>query len=111
MPLLLIVTIWLRTDDIAAFEEFERKAASIMRSYGGKIERAIRLDSAPGGPFEIHIVSFPDEGSFDGYRADPATLALASERERLIARTEIVRGRDILPYSFQESAEPPFPNA
>ena len=90
----LVVSLWLKTDDVAAFESFERAAAQVMAKHGGRIEHVIRLAAGErgDGPFEVHVVSFPDWTAFDAYRADPAFKALLVRRERLIARTEIWRG-------------------
>jgi uncharacterized protein (DUF1330 family) len=90
----LIVSLWLKGDDIAAFESFERSAARVMAKHGGRIDHVVRRAATDldDGPFEVHVVSFPSWSSFDAYRADPAFKALLLQRERLIARTEIWRG-------------------
>ena len=90
----LVVSLWLKTDDVAAFQSFEREAARVMAKHGGRIDHVVRrADTERGdGPFEVHVVSFPNWSSFDAYRADPAFKALLVQRERLIARTEIWRG-------------------
>lgn len=95
-----IVSLWLAEGvSVAAFEAFERKAAAIMAAHGGRIERAIRTGGAgEGAPFEVHLVSFPNVAGFEACRGDPRTLALREDRERLIARTEIVTGTEVGPY-------------
>jgi uncharacterized protein (DUF1330 family) len=102
----LIVSLWLKTDDIAAFEAFERAAAGVMAKHGGRIDQVIRKAGVErgDGPFEVHVVSFPDWSSFDAYRADPAFAALRPQRDRLIARTEILRGESRATY---EASGPP----
>ena len=97
----LVVSLWLETDDVAAFESFERAAARVMATHGGRIDQVVRrADAERGdGPFEVHVVSFPDWSSFDAYRADPAFRELQPRRERLIARTEIWRGEPQATYS------------
>lgn len=94
MSVSLVVSLWLKSDDVAAFESFERAAARVMAKHGGRIDRVVRrAETERGdGPFEVHVVSFPDWMSFDAYRADPAFKALLPQRERLVARTEIWRG-------------------
>ena len=90
----LVVSLWLNTDDVAAFESFERSAVRVMTRHGGRIDNVVRLTDAErgDGPFEVHIVSFPSWSAFDAYRADSAFKALLPQRERLIARTEVWRG-------------------
>ena len=96
----LIVSLWLNADDVAAFESFERAAARVMAKHRGRVDIVVRRAGAErgDGPFEIHVVSFPDWASFDAYRADPAFSALLPQRERVIARTEIWRGEAREPY-------------
>lgn len=93
----LIVHLWLRGDDVRAFEEFEREAAAIMASHGGRVERAFRtLHLQQDEPFEIHLVVFRDEEAFEAYRSDARTLSLSERREQIIARTEIWRGDEVM---------------
>ena len=90
--MLLIVRVWLAPGcDLSEYQGFEREAATIMKSHGGRIERAFRVHEAhiEDEPFEIHVVSFPDESAFTSYRNDARTRALAEKRDRLLARTEI----------------------
>lgn len=99
--LLLIVSLWLKGDDIAAYEAFERQAAALMAAHGGRIERVIRRreDSpSPDAPFETHIVSFPNQAAFDAYRNDKRGQGLAEIRAQVIDRTDILIGRDMAAY-------------
>jgi len=101
LPLILVVSLWLRGDDVGAFEALERDASAVMARHGGRIDRAVRIDraSAPAdAPFEIDLVRFPDRAALDAYRADPAVLALASRRDSVIARTVILGGHDEPPH-------------
>ena len=94
---ILVVSLWLRDGAVAEFEAFERRVAKIQARHGGRVERAIRATSPQANaaePFEVHVVSFPDEASLAAYRADPETRALADERAAIIARTVIVEGVD-----------------
>jgi len=101
MRVCLVVSLWLKSDDVAAFESFERAAAQVMAKHDGRIDQVVRraAGDAGDGPFEVHVVSFPDWNSFDAYRADPAFKALLAQRERLISRTEIWRGDERAIYS------------
>jgi antibiotic biosynthesis monooxygenase (ABM) superfamily enzyme len=97
-----VVSLWIHPGQAAAFEAFERDASRIMARHGGRIDAAIRLtdgDSAGDeSPYELHIVSFPDQESADSYRADPETEGLAERRARIIAKTVIKAGRMAGPY-------------
>ncbi|HEX5045958.1 MAG TPA: hypothetical protein VFX89_02465 [Gammaproteobacteria bacterium] len=95
------MSLWLRDGAVAEFEAFERRVAEIQARHGGRIERAIRATSPLANstePFEVHVVSFPDDVSLAAYRSDPETRALADERAAVIARTVIVEGVDVPGY-------------
>lgn len=99
--IILLVSVWLHEDrDVEGFAAFEGKIAAIQARYGGRIERSVRLTESgeSENPFEVHVVSFPDQESLAAYRADDDIKALAAERERLIAKTVFLEGRDIEPY-------------
>ena len=89
-----VVSLWIHPGQAAAFEAFERDAARIMARHGGRIDSAVRIEPGGegGGPFEVHIVSFPDRAAADSYASDPETLKLSGRRAEIIARTEMLAG-------------------
>ena len=95
--LILVVTLTVRREAVAAFDHFERQAAGIMARYGGQVEREIRLaDDGLMDTFrDIHIVSFPDEASFEAYRQDAELASLRPLREQAVVSTELVMGGDV----------------
>jgi hypothetical protein len=97
----LVVSIWLKGDDVPGFEEFERQAAMLMAGHGGRVENVVRCGGANGAPFEVHVVSFPDTAAMQAYRADPRLAKLLPLRERVIARTEIWVGEQRSPYGAE----------
>jgi uncharacterized protein (DUF1330 family) len=53
------------------------------------------VQGAPGGggdgqPAEIQFLDFPSQAALDAYMADPRRTALAADRDRAVARTEII---------------------
>ena len=93
-PIYRVVSLWVRSGAVVEFEAYERKAARIMRKYGGSIEKVIRTGKRVHqiSPFEIHLVSFPGEEQFAAYRADLELLSLATDRESAILKTVVVPG-------------------
>jgi uncharacterized protein (DUF1330 family) len=81
----------------AEFEQFEAAAESIMQRYGGRIERRIGFPASadPNQPHEVHLVTFPDEQSFERYRIDTDLQALAELRARAIRQTTVWIGSDL----------------
>jgi uncharacterized protein (DUF1330 family) len=96
-----IVSIWLKDNDVAGFESFERQAAAIMAAHGGRVESVVRCGGEGGAPFEVHVVSFPDAATAGAYRADPRLAKLLPLRERVIARTEVWTGQQRSAYGAE----------
>ena len=96
-----IVSIWLKDNDVAGFESFERQAATIMAGHGGRVETVVRCGGKDGTPFEVHVVSFPDAAAAGAYRADPRLVKLFPLRERVIARTEVWAGQQRSAYGAE----------
>ena len=103
--IVLIAYLFVRPGREASFHEFETEAARIMRRYGGRIDRVIHPTSSVGGdplPYEIHVLSFPSLGRFEGYQEDRDLAGLASLRRSAIARTQVMIGEEGEPY-FDET--------
>jgi len=96
--LTLIVMLFIHAGRESDFEEFESSAAEIMRRHGGAIERRIRCASQPdsGEPYEVHIVTFPDQQALDRYRKDPDLEQLAELRAKAIHHTVVWQGLDLI---------------
>ncbi len=96
-PIYILASLWIREGDVAAFEAYERKAACIMKRYGGSIEQTVRSSDASGGaerPFEVHLIRFPSDEMFESYRGDADLKALSAERETVITRTHLLIGHE-----------------
>lgn len=94
MTLVAILTV--RRDALQQFRAFERHAASVMRGYGGRIERTVVVtpDPAPGRVREIHVVTFPDEAAYRAYREDARLAQVAHLRETSVLATDVHVGED-----------------
>lgn len=99
--LTLVVTLTVRRAALADFRAFEHRAATIMQTYGGRIERALVLDPESHSDTirELHIVSFPSPASLDAYRADARLAELAELRARSLVATEVAVAVDGPAYS------------
>jgi uncharacterized protein (DUF1330 family) len=97
-PLTIVAALFIHPGRERDFEEFETAADSIMKRYGGRVERRIGFAAStdPNQPHEVHIVTFPDQDSFERYRADADLQALAELRARAIRQTTIWIGRDAI---------------
>lgn len=94
--IVIVASLTVRVAALAEFREFERHAARVMARHGGAIERTVfaELEGEPELAREIHVVTFPNEGAFARYRADPDLHARAAQRDRAVVKTELVVGVD-----------------
>lgn len=97
----LVVSLYIHPGRESEFEQFETAAAQIMRRYGGILKRRIAIAHLPDNsqPHEVHVVTFPDERSFEQYRSDPDLRALADLRARAIRQTTLWSGVDRRPFA------------
>src|ERR1700730_6125197 len=95
--LIIVASLFIHPGREASFKRFETAAESIMRRHGGCLERRIGFPASedPNQPHEVHIVTFPDQQSFQRYRADTDLQALAELRTRAIRHTTIWIGSDL----------------
>lgn len=103
MPrIVLVATIEVRLAARAAFHAFERQAAAIMESHGGRIERTVTILPESGADTfrEVHVVTLPSEDAYAAYRADPRLAALAPLRESAVVATTVLTGTDGPDYHF-----------
>ena len=90
----IVAALYIHAGREAEFEQFETAAESIMRRYGGSLERRVGFDSKDDQPHEVHILTFPDEDAFASYRADAELKSLTELRARAIRHTTVWIGKD-----------------
>jgi uncharacterized protein (DUF1330 family) len=70
---------------------YEDHVLGLLAAHGANVRSRVRAQEPGDGPYEVHVLEFPDEHALDAYMADPARVALADQRDRAIARTEVLR--------------------
>ena len=96
-PITLVVALFIYPERRGEFDSFETQASEIMCRFGGKIERRIACSNKddPSAPDEVHVVTFPDEDSYNRYRESSEIKALASLRAVAIRQTVVWRGTEL----------------
>jgi hypothetical protein len=93
--LTLVVILTVRKDALGTFRAFEHRAAAVMATHGGRIERTVvAAADAPDLVREVHVVTFPDELAFRAYRGDARLAEVAHLREASVVHTELLVGED-----------------
>jgi uncharacterized protein (DUF1330 family) len=87
----LCVLLWAHQGQDRALVAYEDTVLQLVASHGGRVLQRARTDGADRSPLEIQVLHFPSERALDAYMNDPQRAALAVERDRAIARTEVHR--------------------
>lgn len=87
--IVLCCLLWAHDGEGAGLSEYEDRVLRLIPNHGGVILQRAVSDGADGNPHEVQLYRFPDAAALDAYLADPQRLELASERNRVVRRTEL----------------------
>jgi uncharacterized protein (DUF1330 family) len=89
-PLTLCVLLWAHPGAEEALTAYEDQVLALVPGHGGKVLWRARSNGTDGQPLETHFLEFPSPQALDACMADGRRQALAGDRERAIARTEVI---------------------
>ena len=69
---------------------YEDHVLQLLPDHGGRLLQRARSLEGEGHPLEVHVLQFPSEAALDSYMNDERRLALATDRDLAIERTEIL---------------------
>ncbi|TXH15323.1 MAG: hypothetical protein E6R06_33180 [Mycobacterium sp.] len=69
---------------------YEDSVLALVSEHGGTVLQRARSDGAEDRPLEIQLYEWASQAAMDSFMSDPRRTALAADRDRAIARTEIV---------------------
>ncbi len=87
--IMLCCLLWARDGRTGGLSAYEDRVLALVPHHGGEIVQRAVGDGADGRPHEVQLYRFPNRAALDSYLADPDRVALASERDRTVARTEL----------------------
>ena len=90
MPRTLCVLLWAQPGAEAALAAYEDTVLRLVPEHGGRVVQRARGSGADGQPAEIQFLEFPAAAALDAYMSDPRRTALAADRDRAVARTEVI---------------------
>lgn len=91
MALTLCVMLWPRDGHEEALVAYEDAVLALLDDHGARLASRVRSVEPGDGPLEVQIIELPDEQALAAYMSDPRRTALSDERDRAVARTEIIR--------------------
>lgn len=89
----LCVLLWARPGQEDALVAYEDRVLALVPAHGGTVLQRARSSGEGGHPLEVQFSRFPSEDALQAYLADDRRVALAAERDRVVARTELMRVR------------------
>jgi hypothetical protein len=90
MSLTLCVLLWARPGAEDGLIAYEDRVLAMAAEHQGRVLQRVRGSGADGQPLEIQLLEFASAQALDGYMADPRRQSLAAERDRVIAKTEVI---------------------
>ncbi|UFU06451.1 hypothetical protein [Ruania halotolerans] len=94
--LTLCCLLWARPGMAADLTVYEDTVLALVAEHGAQVVQRVRsvpddrgVPSELEAPTEVQVFTFPGQDALDAYRADPRRAALAAERDRVVARTEL----------------------
>jgi uncharacterized protein (DUF1330 family) len=97
VTLTMCVLLWAQPDEDEALAAYEDRVLALVPEHGGRVLQRARSDGAGGQPLEIQTLEFPSPAALSAYMDDGRRTALAADRDRAIARTEVINVELIQP--------------
>jgi uncharacterized protein (DUF1330 family) len=82
--------LWARPGAEDALSAYEDRVLDLVPGHGGRVLQRARSSGTNGQPAEIQLLEFPSAAALDEYMSNPRRLSLADERDRAIARTQVI---------------------
>lgn len=87
----LCVLLWARPGEEEGLVAYEDRVLELVAEHSGRVLQRARTDGTDDQPLEIQLFTFASQAALNGYMNDERRLALAGERDRVVARTEMMR--------------------
>jgi len=102
----LVVLLWAypgSSDRLVAYEDL---VLEFLASHGGRLLHRLRTKGEDDAPFEIQVIRFLSEASYENYLTDQRRVNLRELSDTSVARTEVHRGYGvtILPRRSRDDA-------
>lgn len=86
---LLCCLLWAHPGQAAALGRYEDRVLAILADHGGRVRQRAVGSGDDGHPNEVQLIEFATGRGLESFLRDPRRAALARERDRTVARTEL----------------------
>ena len=94
MTVSLCVLLWARPGLAEELSAYEDRVLALLGEHGGEVLQRACTQGTSTEPTEIQFIRFASQAGVDSYLVDPRRTELATERERVVERT------DTMPVTF-----------
>jgi uncharacterized protein (DUF1330 family) len=101
----LCVLLWARPGADDGLVAYEDQVLGIAGGHGCRMLQQARSSGAGGQPLEIQLLEFPSAQALDEFMTDRRRQSLADERDRVIAKTEIIEVQLVQPDPRQDPCD------
>jgi uncharacterized protein (DUF1330 family) len=84
------VLLWAQPDADDALIAYEDRVLALVPEHGGRVLNRARSSGADAQPLEIQLLEFPSAAALSGYMTDSRRVVLADDRDRAVAKTEVI---------------------
>ena len=88
-PVDLCVLLWAVPGRLDELIRYEDRVLALVGDHKGRVVDRLR-NLGEEGPSEVQVLHFPSQESLDSFMSDQRRLALAADRDRSVARTEVL---------------------
>jgi hypothetical protein len=93
----LCVLLWARPGADDGLVAYEDQVLGIAGGHGRRVLLRVRGSGAVGQPLELQLLEFPSAQALDEFMTERRRRPLAGERDRVIAKTEIIEVQLVQP--------------
>jgi hypothetical protein len=91
--MVLCVMLWATPGEEQSLVEYEDRVLALLPAHEGELLSRVR--ALDGEPFEVQLLRFASEQALASYTDDPLRAELSELRDRVIARTEVLRVTEV----------------
>jgi uncharacterized protein (DUF1330 family) len=91
VALTLCVLLWAREGRETDLARYEDRVLGLLPDHGARLVQRARSAGDRDEPVEVHLLEFPSEHALDSYLNDERRTALSDDRDRAVARTQVLR--------------------
>ena len=88
---ILCVLLWAQEGHELDLIAYEDTVLRLLTDHGARVLQRARTAASLDQPLEVQLLSFPSDDALQSYMSDARRTALSGDRDRAVAKTEVLR--------------------